>query len=94
MYGADSVFAIGDCTFMDQSPLPATAQVASQQGSYLGRLFSKGFDMKVSAPLPPLKLIKDKDSDNYEHQDIKFASETLKFGSLGTKVKVSHHIFP
>jgi len=44
--GADGVYSIGDCAMMEESPLPATAQVASQQGAYLGRLFSKGFDMK------------------------------------------------
>ena len=44
--GADGVYSIGDCAMMEDSPLPATAQVASQQGAYLGRLFSKGFDMK------------------------------------------------
>ena len=40
MHGATNVYAIGDCTF-SRGPLPATAQVASQQGSYLGRTFSK-----------------------------------------------------
>ena len=41
--GAPQVYGIGDCTYVDGNALPATAQVASQQGSYLGRLFSKGY---------------------------------------------------
>lgn len=56
MRGVDGVLAIGDCAFTDETPLPATAQVASQQGSYLGRLFSKGFQMTdYSTGQPPYK---------------------------------------
>ena len=29
--GAEGVYSIGDCAMMENSPLPATAQVASQQ---------------------------------------------------------------
>lgn len=32
-----SIFALGDCARIKDSPLPATAQVARQQGIYLGR---------------------------------------------------------
>lgn len=65
------VFALGDCAtpieeteappsptggpHFSRSVLPATAQVASQQGAYLGRLFSKGYDMAASGSLPPWK---------------------------------------
>ena len=39
MYGTDdSIFAIGDCTATSYAP---TAQVASQQGAYLARLFKQ-----------------------------------------------------
>jgi NADH:ubiquinone reductase (non-electrogenic) len=36
--GSDSIFAIGDCTSTAYAP---TAQVASQQGAYLGRMFNQ-----------------------------------------------------
>ena len=36
--GADGVFALGDCTATSYAP---TAQVASQQGSYLAKLFNR-----------------------------------------------------
>jgi NADH:ubiquinone reductase (non-electrogenic) len=36
--GAKNIFSLGDCSFMK---LPATAQVASQQGRYLGTLFNE-----------------------------------------------------
>ena len=36
--GADGVFALGDCTATSYAP---TAQVASQQGAYLAKLFNK-----------------------------------------------------
>ena len=36
--GADGIFALGDCTATSYAP---TAQVASQQGAYLAKLFNK-----------------------------------------------------
>jgi NADH:ubiquinone reductase (non-electrogenic) len=35
---ADDIFAIGDCSVLEQSPLPATAQAAQQQGKHLARV--------------------------------------------------------
>jgi NADH:ubiquinone reductase (non-electrogenic) len=35
------IFAIGDCSVLLSSPLPATAQVAQQQGKYLARALSR-----------------------------------------------------
>jgi NADH:ubiquinone reductase (non-electrogenic) len=56
VHGTTNVFAIGDCTMLtDQPALPATAQVASQQGVYLGRLFSRGYEMDTPMPLPLMK---------------------------------------
>ncbi|CAM9427994.1 unnamed protein product [Chrysoparadoxa australica] len=52
--GAENVFALGDCAVVDKKPLPQTAQVAAQQGTYLGRLFSRDFE--VTAPVPQKKL--------------------------------------
>lgn len=40
--GSDNIFAIGDCAFMG---LPPTAQVAGQQGKYLGRLLRNGGEL-------------------------------------------------
>ncbi|KAM0665399.1 hypothetical protein ACQRIT_006254 [Beauveria bassiana] len=36
------VFAIGDCTVQEEHRLPATAQVASQQATWLGKRINKG----------------------------------------------------
>ncbi len=33
--------ALGDCSYLTEEPLPATAQVAGQQGAYLARAFRK-----------------------------------------------------
>jgi len=41
--GTQNVFSIGDCA-VDKQNDPQTAQVASQQGRYLGRLFNKYFE--------------------------------------------------
>jgi NADH:ubiquinone reductase (non-electrogenic) len=35
--GREGVYAVGDCAAMGEPPLPATAQVAQQQGKYLAR---------------------------------------------------------
>jgi len=48
--GAPDIFALGDCAIMDTQPLPATAQVASQQATFLARLLSGDYD--VSEPVP------------------------------------------
>ncbi|MFQ6612594.1 MAG: FAD-dependent oxidoreductase [Fidelibacterota bacterium] len=35
--GLENVFSLGDCALVENRPLPATAQVAQQQGRYLAR---------------------------------------------------------
>jgi NADH:ubiquinone reductase (non-electrogenic) len=40
----EDIFAIGDCTFMESGELPATAQVAQQEGVYLSKLFNAGIN--------------------------------------------------
>ena len=42
--GDGKIIAFGDCSCVMSGQLPATAQVASQQGEYLANLFSKGYD--------------------------------------------------
>jgi NADH:ubiquinone reductase (non-electrogenic) len=37
--GEDSIYALGDCSLIEGAPLPATGQVAEQQGRYLGEVF-------------------------------------------------------
>lgn len=76
--GAPNVYAIGDCTLQADTPMPATAQVASQQGAYLGRLFSKGFDMSVASPVPPTK-------SRFVGIEPAYASEKYDIGSLAVK---------
>jgi NADH dehydrogenase FAD-containing subunit len=49
--GSARVFALGDCGVVDGRPLPQTAQVASQQGTYLAHLFTRGYDLQASAPI-------------------------------------------
>ena len=35
--GHEGIYALGDCSFMEGKGFPATAQVAMQQGAYLGK---------------------------------------------------------
>lgn len=41
--GARDVMAIGDCTLMQGDRLPATAQVAGQQGAYAAHMINRGY---------------------------------------------------
>lgn len=37
--GEESIYALGDCSSVEEKPLPATGQVAEQQGRYLAKAF-------------------------------------------------------
>lgn len=41
--GAEDVIALGDCSALAVDRLPATAQVAAQQGAYVAHLINRGF---------------------------------------------------
>ncbi|GAM27477.1 hypothetical protein SAMD00019534_106530 [Acytostelium subglobosum LB1] len=78
--GADGIWAIGDCSV---TPYAATAQVASQQGRYLGRLFNDlSEDMYRS--------VKGKESlsdmDKFVHKQPLF-----KYHHMGTLAYVGDH---
>ena len=56
--GNGKILAFGDCSCISQKQLPATAQVASQQGEYLAHIFNKNFELSpardaASGLLPP-----------------------------------------
>ena len=52
--GPSDVYALGDCAFVrdpkTQRPLPATAQIAHQQGAYLARVLGKGATQERTDP--------------------------------------------
>ncbi|KAK4529179.1 hypothetical protein CCYA_CCYA01G0036 [Cyanidiococcus yangmingshanensis] len=48
--GAEGVFAAGDCATNLHEPLPATAQVAGQQGAYLARLLNREYCLDCDIP--------------------------------------------
>lgn len=56
--GNGDILAFGDCTCITQGQLPATAQVAAQQGEYLAKLMNKQFDFnpeRIEGIIPPPK---------------------------------------
>ncbi|GMI33274.1 hypothetical protein TrRE_jg10278 [Triparma retinervis] len=63
-----SLLALGDCSCITENQLPATAQVASQQGEFLAKLFSRIYDLKggsdgtVGVDLMPPKATREQDS--------------------------------
>jgi NADH:ubiquinone reductase (non-electrogenic) len=48
--GFQNIFAIGDCCSMEDTPLPATAQVAQQEGKYLARAIPRLAQNQPVAP--------------------------------------------
>ena len=64
--GEGKLFALGDCSCVSNTPtLPATAQVASQQGEFLAKLLSKDYCIDAmnqdSSLVPPLILDKEQE---------------------------------
>lgn len=60
--GKGKIFALGDCACNQGGPLPATAQVAAQQGEFLAHVLNVGnhtIDFENGVQLPP-KRIKEK----------------------------------
>lgn len=48
--GREGAYALGDCAAAGDPPLPATAQVAQQQGKYLARALERGKEGKAVEP--------------------------------------------
>lgn len=55
--GARDVIALGDCSALVGAPLPATAQVAGQQGAYAAHLVNRGYLLGLGGldKTPPAK---------------------------------------
>ncbi len=93
-----AIFAIGDCCFGQYAP---TAQVASQQGGYLARVFGKLAQReKFEAQLSEMRM-KKADPSEIEHvvKKLNRAAENPSFhyshqGSLAYLGSVSHTISP
>jgi NADH:ubiquinone reductase (non-electrogenic) len=75
MKGAGDIFAIGDCTASSYAP---TAQVASQQGAYLSRIFK-------------LLAKKDKIEADVAHAETSDEAEKLKKQVDKVKMKPFHY---
>jgi NADH dehydrogenase FAD-containing subunit len=52
--GAPGLLSFGDCAHVAKGDLPATAQVASQAGTFLGRLLTDGYRLDTDDSAPPL----------------------------------------
>ncbi|MBI4534811.1 MAG: FAD-dependent oxidoreductase [Ignavibacteriae bacterium] len=48
--GLESIYALGDCSVVEGAPLPATSQVAQQEGKYLARSLTKRARKKSVEP--------------------------------------------
>lgn len=59
--GAQDLIALGDCSMIEDAPLPPTAQVAGQQGAYVAHVINRGYKLGVGGldMVPPYKEAKD-----------------------------------
>ncbi len=85
------MYALGDCSYQETNPLPATAQVASQQGAYLGRLFSKGYYMDAPAPIPLYKVL---DTSMYGQREEAIDVNNGKVSLFLVFTSILHSCFP
>ncbi|ODV82711.1 hypothetical protein CANARDRAFT_30628 [[Candida] arabinofermentans NRRL YB-2248] len=72
VYGDDSIYALGDCTFTKNAP---TAQVAHQQGIYLADYFNK------LSKIDEFKQLSILNSDNSELQE-KFLKKSIRYTTM------------
>jgi len=56
-----TIFALGDCSYIDGAPLPETGQVAAQQGAFIARQLNRNYDMSQDKP----KFIRDKSGSTF-----------------------------
>lgn len=50
VHGTESIYALGDCAADDSAELPATSQVAQQEGKYLARILTHSRHGRTIAP--------------------------------------------
>jgi len=75
--GADSIWALGDCT---QTPYAPTAQAASQQGQYLARIFNDlAKRSRIEAALSEAQTARDSARAEKLQREFAKASKTLPF---------------
>jgi len=82
--GDGKIFSFGDCSCNPNYQLPATAQVASQQGEYLGRMLSL-CDMSPRCKstgelLPPMKDMQDRE-EKLSEKVASFATQSDRIGA-------------
>lgn len=71
--GSDSIFAIGDCTSTAYAP---TAQVASQQGAYLGRMLNQVAKREaVASKLAGLESLSENAPEGQEGEQVKLRKQ-------------------
>ena len=81
--GEGRILAFGDCSCIVSGPLPATAQVASQQGEYLAGILNKKFDLSPARAsdgvFPPPMRDPSKTSTTFSDAIASFATNSDEF---------------
>jgi len=80
--GDGKILAFGDCTCITDAQLPATAQVAAQQGEYLAGLFNRKYDMspeKSEGIYPPPVRVPEKTENTISDYIAGFAINSMEY---------------
>ncbi|CAL8468561.1 g8101 [Coccomyxa elongata] len=78
--GVRDAIALGDCSRLSGAPLPATAQVAGQQGAYVARMINKGYKLGTGGLDQPFPARWKESSDQ---EELEYFSKPFAFLSLG-----------
>lgn len=84
VYGSDgTILAFGDCSCMVHNQLPATAQVAAQQGEYLSGVMNKKFNLSPSKTedgiFPPPTKEPDRTVESFSDAIANFATNNKEY---------------
>jgi len=86
--GEGKIMTLGDCSINTKNQLPATGQVAAQQGEYLASLLNKKYNFTSANDLPPVQHSEYSSSlsdliSNFATQNSKGYAKPFQFLNLG-----------
>ncbi|KAK9915294.1 hypothetical protein WJX75_007230 [Coccomyxa subellipsoidea] len=78
--GVRDAIALGDCSRLTGAPLPATAQVAGQQGAYVARMINRGYRLGTGGLEKPFPA---RWKEKSAREEVEYFEKPFAFLSLG-----------